>query len=102
MGVSGRRGTCTTTAAAAEADKGGNSGREEEECSGASTRAPSSRPPARLLDQRLQIRDTLLEIAILLGLAPTVRCSDGHRWLGAVAQVWPLSVLLKIRGPAPV
>ena len=38
----------------------------------------ASRPPARLLDQRLQIRDTLFEIAILLDLWPAGRCGDGH------------------------
>ena len=39
---------------------------------------PPPRPPARLLDQRLQVRDTLLEVAILLDLWPARRCGDGH------------------------
>ena len=54
----------------AEADKGNNSAYDEEERNGAATRPPPPRPPARLLDQRLQVRDAPLEIAILLGLGP--------------------------------
>jgi hypothetical protein len=61
-----------------EADKRDNSGSDEEERSRPVSLPAAARPPACLLDQRLQIRDPLLEIAIVLDLRPAGRRCDGH------------------------
>ena len=61
-----------------EADERGNPCRSKQQSSRPVPLPPASRPPARLLDQRLQIRDTPLEIAILLDLGPAGRSGDGH------------------------
>jgi hypothetical protein len=76
--VRARSSTCTAAAVPAEADERGNPC-----CGNQQSRRPvplpaASRPPARLLDQRLQIRDTLFEVAIPLGLRPAGRCGDGY------------------------
>ncbi len=68
--ASGPRRTRTAAAVPAEADKRDNSGCAPEQRSSAAPSPPPPRPPARLLDQRLQISDPLLEIAILLDLRP--------------------------------
>lgn len=60
-----------------EADQPGHPRSSEDE--GRDIPDPSPpRPPARLLDQRLQIRDTLFEITILLGLGLAGRRGDGY------------------------
>ena len=77
--VGERRAFRTAAAVPAEADERSHAAAATSSRAAAPFRMPSpSRPPARLLDQRLQVRDTLLEIAILLDLGPARRCGDGH------------------------
>ena len=64
-------------AASTEADERDNPCRGKQQGRRPVPLPAASRPPARLLDQRLQVRNTLFEVAILLGLWPAGR-SDSH------------------------
>ena len=73
-----RRGTRTAAAVPAEANERCSPCRSDQQSRRPVPLPATSRPPARLLDQRLQVRDTLLEIAILLDLWPARRRGNGH------------------------
>ena len=69
-----------------EAEEHSARGKSDEQHDRAVASAPPSRPPARLLDQRLlnlrlKRRDTPLEITILLDLRNVRRRRDGHNCL---------------------
>ena len=68
--VGGRRASRAAAAVPAEADQRGNPCRSNQQSRRPVPLPAASRPPARLLDQRLQVGDTLLEVAILLDLRP--------------------------------
>jgi len=69
-------GPCATTAIPAEADERGNPRASDgERCTGVA-HPPAAGPPARLLDQRLELGDASFEGAIVLGLAERRR--NGH------------------------
>ena len=77
-GLRERRATCTAAAVPAEADERGNPCRSNQQSRRPVPLPAASRPPARLLDQRLQVGDALFEIAILLDLWPARRRGDGQ------------------------
>ena len=74
-----RRRPGAASAASVEADQTGHARSCSDGERGSVPDPPAPRPPARLLDQRLQIGDALLEIAVVLVLGPPGRCDDGHR-----------------------
>jgi hypothetical protein len=70
--------TRTAAAMPAETDERGSACPSKQQSRRPLPLPAASRPPARFLDQRLQIGDTMLEIPIPLDLGPAGRRGDNH------------------------